>query len=113
MLLAEYDIVFMTRKVIKGSLIIDNLVDHAMEDYEPLHFDLPNEDVLVIRDDIGANEWWTLDFDGAVNVSGNGVGAVIISPDGKQYPFSVRLQFECTNNTAEYEACIIGLEAAL
>ncbi|XP_073268711.1 G-type lectin S-receptor-like serine/threonine-protein kinase RKS1 [Populus alba] len=40
-------------------------------------------------------------------------GAVIISPDKKQYPVSVKLQFGCTNNTAEYEACILGLEAAL
>jgi ribonuclease HI len=52
-------------------------------------------------------------FDGAVNVSGNGAGAVIISPEGKQYPISIKLQFSCTNNKAEYEACIHGLEAAL
>ena len=112
-LLAEYDIIFTTRKAIKGSIVADHLADHAIEDYEPLDFDFPDEDILVIKDDMGTNEWWTLYFDGAVNMSGNGVGAVIISPDGKQYPFSVRLQFECTNNTAEYEACIIGLEAAL
>ncbi|KAG5236797.1 RNA-directed DNA polymerase (Reverse transcriptase), Ribonuclease [Salix suchowensis] len=103
----------MTRKAVKGSVIADHLADHAVEDYEPLDFDLPDEDILVVRNDTEASEWWTLYFDGAVNVSGNGVGAVIISPDGKQYPFSTRLQFECTNNTAEYEACIIGLEAAL
>jgi ribonuclease HI len=52
-------------------------------------------------------------FDGAVNACGNGAGAVIISPDKKQYPVSVKLQFGCTNNAAEYEACILGLEAAL
>ena len=81
----------MTRKAVKGSIIIDHLADHAMEEYEPLDFDLPDKDVLVIGDDMRTSEWWTLYFDGAVNVSGNGVGAVIISPDGKQYPFSVRL----------------------
>jgi len=48
-----------------------------------------------------------------VNVYGNGVGAVIISPDQKLYPVSVKLHFECTNNTVEYEACILSLEAAL
>jgi ribonuclease HI len=52
-------------------------------------------------------------FDGTVNVSGNGAGAVIIFPEGKQYPISIKLQFSCTNNTAEYEACIHGLKAAL
>ena len=58
-------------------------------------------------------DWWTMFFDGAVNVYGNGAGAVIVSPDRKLYPVSVKLHFECTNNTAEYEACILGLEDAL
>jgi hypothetical protein len=39
-LLAEYDIVFMTRKAVKGSIIVDHLADHAMENYEPLNYDL-------------------------------------------------------------------------
>jgi len=43
---AEYDIVYMTRKAVKGSVIHDHLADHAMEDYEPLNFDFPDEDVL-------------------------------------------------------------------
>jgi ribonuclease HI len=63
--------------------------------------------VLVIEKD-----WWTMYFDGAVNVSSNAAGAVIISREGKQYPISIKLQFSCTNNTAEYEG-IHGLEAAL
>jgi ribonuclease HI len=107
-LLAEYDIIYKTRKSVKGSAIADHLADNAVEDYELLNFDFPDEDVLVIESD-----WWTMYFDGAVNVSGNGAGAVIISPEGKQYPISIKLQFSCTNNTAEYEACIHGLEAAL
>jgi ribonuclease HI len=52
-------------------------------------------------------------FDGVVNVCGNGVSVVIISPDKKQYPISVKLQFRCTNNTTEYEACILVLEVVL
>ncbi|XP_073263054.1 uncharacterized protein [Populus alba] len=107
-LLAEYDIIYKTRKSVKGSAIADHLADNAIEDYEPLNFDFPDEDVLVIESD-----WWTMYFDGKVNVSGNGAGAVIISPEGNQYPISIKLQFNCTNNTAEYEACIHGLEAAL
>lgn len=30
-----------------------------------------------------------------------------------QYPVSIRLQFECINNTTEYDLCIISLEATL
>ena len=91
--------------------IADHVADHAMEDYEPFDFDFPDEDVLSVEE--GKLQWWTMSFDGAVNICGNGAGAVIISPDKKQYPVSTKLQFDCTNNTAEYEACILGLEAAL
>jgi ribonuclease HI len=52
-------------------------------------------------------------FDGAVNVYGNGIGAVIITPKGAHIPFTARLQFDCTNNIAEYEACIMGIEEAI
>ena len=79
MLLAEYDIVFMTRKAVNGSIIVDHLTDHAMENYEPLNFDLPDEDVIVIENGGGESDQWTLYFDGAINVSGNGAGAVVIS----------------------------------
>jgi ribonuclease HI len=52
-------------------------------------------------------------FDGVVNISGNGAGAVIISLEKKQYLISMKLSFECTKNTVEYETCIISLEDAL
>ena len=52
-------------------------------------------------------------FDGASNALGNGIGAVIISPEGCHTPFTARLCFNCTNNMAEYEACIMGLKAAI
>jgi ribonuclease HI len=59
------------------------------------------------------NDWWTMYFNEAVNISGNGDGAVIISLEKKQYHVLVGLQFECTNNTTKYEACIVNLQAAL
>jgi hypothetical protein len=110
-LLVEYDIIYMTMKAVKGSAIADHLADNAMEDYDLLNFDFLDEDVFSVEKK--KLDWWTMYFDGAVNVCGNGAGAVIISPDKKQYPISVKLQFKCTNNTVEYEACILGLEAAL
>lgn len=47
------------------------------------------------------------------NAVGNGVGVVIISPTGFHIPFIARICFDCTNNIAEYEACIMGLETAI
>ena len=52
-------------------------------------------------------------FDGALNALGNGIGAVIISPEGCHTPFTSRLGFNCTNNIAKYEACMMGLRAAI
>ena len=52
-------------------------------------------------------------FDGASNALGNGIGVVIISPKGFHTPFTSRLCFECMNNMAEYEACILGLKVAI
>jgi len=48
----------------KGSVIANHLADHAMEDYEPLKFDFPNEDVLSVEE--GKSDWWIMYFDGVV-----------------------------------------------
>src|ERR1043165_1596616 len=52
-------------------------------------------------------------FDGASNALGNGIGTIITSPAGGHTPFSARLCFSCTNYLAEYEACIMGIKAAI
>ena len=52
-------------------------------------------------------------FDGASNALGNGIGAVLISPEGCHTPFTPRVCFNCMNNMAEYEACIFGLKVAI
>jgi hypothetical protein len=55
-LLAEYYIVFMIRKIVKEGVIYDHLADHIMEDYKPLNFNLSNEDVLIIKNNSGESE---------------------------------------------------------
>ena len=50
-------------------------------------------------------------FDGVVNQYGNGIGVLLITPKGSHIPLAVKLNFEATNNMAEYEACITGMEA--
>ena len=52
-------------------------------------------------------------FDGVVNQYGNGIGAIIITPQGTHFSFIARLTFKCTNNMVEYEACIMGLEECI
>jgi hypothetical protein len=106
MVLAEYGIMYMTRKVMRRSVIANHLSDNAIEDYESLNFYFLNEDVLVVEKEEKL-DLWTMYFDRVVNIHGNGVGVVIISPNRKQYFVSIKLQFECTNNMSKYEACIL------
>ena len=54
-----------------------------------------------------------MSFDGDFNALGNGIDVVIISPQRCHTPFTARLCFDCTNNMAEYEACIMGIKAAI
>jgi ribonuclease HI len=116
-LLSQYDIVYLTQKAIKGSVIADMLADQPINDYEPAGLDFPDEDILAtLKENEGEdsdNETWVMRFDGALNSLGKGVGAVLISPGGKHYPVAAKLKFKCTNNVAEYEACALGIKMAL
>ena len=49
----------------------------------------------------------------SIECLGGGVGAVLISPEGNHCSFKAKLSFDCTNNVAEYEACVLGLQAAI
>ncbi|GAU51646.1 hypothetical protein TSUD_414680 [Trifolium subterraneum] len=123
MLLSEYDIEYRTQKAIKGSILADHLAHQPIDDYQSIKFDFPDEDVMYLKmkdceeplseEGPDPESRWGLIFDGAVNVYGNGIGAVIITPTGTHIPFSARLLFDCTNNIAEYEACIMGIEEAI
>jgi ribonuclease HI len=70
-----------------------------------------DEDVMAVDEDDHCR--WKLYFDRAANAIGSGIGAVLVSPKGQQTPIAVKLGFDCTNNMTEYEACIVGLQAAL
>ena len=51
-------------------------------------------------------------FDGACSKYGKGAGIVLISPTEKVHHYAFGLEFDATNNIAEYEALLIGLEIA-
>ena len=121
MILTEYDIQYTTQKAIKGSVLADHLAHQAIDDYQSMNFEFPRENIILITDcekhgpydgpEQGSR--WNMVFDGASNALGNGVGVVVISPEGYHTPFTSRLCFDCTNNMVEYEASILGLKAAI
>ncbi|XP_021658430.2 uncharacterized protein LOC110648488 [Hevea brasiliensis] len=111
-ILSQYDIVYITRKALKGSIIADLLAENPIEEYEALDFEFSDEYVNIVEEEMREqSDVWQMYFDGAVNLSGSGIGSVLVSPDGKHFPIVVKLEFECTNNVAEYEACVNGLQA--
>jgi ribonuclease HI len=55
---------------------------------------------------------WKMFFDGASSKESVGAGVVFISPTQETISLSCKLEFETTNNMAEYEALVLGLRAA-
>lgn len=49
-------------------------------------------------------------MDGSSGEQGTGAGVILESPEGEKVSYAVRLKFKATNNQAEYEALIAGLE---
>ncbi|KAL0552168.1 hypothetical protein IC582_011265 [Cucumis melo] len=107
-ILQQYDIVYIPQKAVKGQALADFLVDHPVPSNWKLCDDLPDEEVLFIE----SMEPWIMFFDGAARRSGAGVGIVFISPEKHMLPYSFTLGELCSNNVAEYQAFIIGLQMA-
>jgi ribonuclease HI len=55
----------------------------------------------------------TLEFDGAHSSFGSGEGIFLTAPSKETFYYSYRLEYHCTNNVAEYEYLIIGLNLAI
>ena len=104
-LLGEFDLKYVAKKNIRGSIASDFCVENPMEG-EDGREDFLDEDVLDIELRV-----WKMYFNGVVNQYGNRIGVLLITLEGSHIPLAVKLNFEATNNMAEYEACITGMEA--
>lgn len=86
-----------------------------------MSFEFPDEDIMLIRycNIPGPREGqepgsrWTLVFDRAYKAHGNSIGEIITFPTCFHLPFTTRFCFECTNNMAQYEACIFDMEVVI
>ncbi|XP_064993952.1 uncharacterized protein LOC135630722 [Musa acuminata AAA Group] len=96
--LGEHDIQYIPRTAIKAQVVADfiaELTPSTGEELEP------------------PRETWTLHVDGSANAKGAGAGLVLVTPDGRSIERSFRFGFRATNNEAEYEALLAGLQLAL
>ncbi|XP_006596839.1 uncharacterized protein [Glycine max] len=115
-LLSEFDIVYVTQKEIKGSALADYLAQQPLNDYQPMHPEFLDEDIMALFEEEVEDEdrnKWTVWFDIASNALGHGVGAALVSPKNQCIPFMARLGFDCTNNMVEYEAYTLGIQVAI
>ncbi|KAA3477995.1 gag/pol polyprotein [Gossypium australe] len=92
-------------KYMMESTALNGRMARALEDYEPLSFDFPNEELMHVATTEECP--WKLNFDGGQML------AILVSPSGDHYPFTCKLDFDCTNNMAEYEACIMRIRAVV
>ena len=53
-----------------------------------------------------------MSIDGAANAQGSGAGLILTSPEGIDIEYALRFGFRSSNNEAEYEAVIAGLNLA-
>jgi len=113
--LSEYDIVYITQKAIKGSALADYLACQPMYDYQSMQHEFLDKDIMSLFEEkeSSGKDKWTMMFDGASNALGHEIGAILISPNKQYIPIIARLCFDCTNNVAEYEACTMGIQAAI
>ena len=83
-LLSEYDIQYVSQKAIKESAISEFLADRTEDEYEPMKFEFSDEDLMTIfqvEDESTKEDTWKLYFDGASNVLGHSIGAILISSE--------------------------------
>ncbi|XP_024046702.1 uncharacterized protein LOC112101040 [Citrus clementina] len=102
--LSEFDIDYKPRAAIKAQAMADFVAEFA----EP-EVCLDQQDA-----DIGNDETqvWQISVDGSSGERGSGAGIVLEGPEGEEISYAVKLEFAATNNQAEYEALIAGLELA-
>ena len=112
-ILAEFDIQYVTQKSVKGSIITDHLASLPVSNDKLIDNDFLDEQFVSVTSIAG----WRLYFDGTANQLGFGIGILLISLQGDHIPRLVRLTFSdhhrLTNNIVEYKACIMGLETTL
>ena len=100
----------MPRTSLKGQVLADLVAKftECPEDVE-MGDEAPDERLVGVASIQGLPPW-ELYVDGAANQRGPGMGLVLVSPEKITNEKSLRLSILATNNEAEYEALLKGME---
>ena len=95
--LSEFDIRYKPKTAIKGQVLADFVMEFTSA--EPAENTQTTTDLPI----------WRLSVDGAANAQGSGAGLILTSPEGIDIEYALRFGFQASNNEAEYEDVIAGL----
>ena len=109
-ILGAFDIKYMPRTSVKGQVLADLVAEFTECPEEAEMGDKALDERLVGVASIQGLPPWELYVDGAANQRGSGVGLVLVSPEKITIEKSLRLNFLATNNEAEYESLLKGME---
>ena len=98
--LSEFDIRYKPKTVIKGQILVDFVMEFTSAE--------PAKDAQTTAD----LSIWKISVDEASNAQGSGAGLILTSPEGIDIEYALRFGFHASNNEAEYEAVIAGLNLA-
>ena len=98
--LSEFDIRYNQKTAIKGQVLADFVMEFTSA--EPAQNAQAMNDLPI----------WKLSVDGASNAQGSGAGLILTSPEGIDIEYALRFGFQASNNEAEYEVVIAGLNLA-
>ncbi|XP_071916083.1 uncharacterized protein [Coffea arabica] len=102
--LGEYDLSYEPRTAIKAQALADFLAE--------LTFDELNKTTQDPTPVPAESPRWILHVDGSSNSEGSGTGLLLEDPQGEICSYALRFDFAASNNEAEYEAVIAGLQLA-
>ncbi|GJX25472.1 reverse transcriptase domain-containing protein [Tanacetum coccineum] len=91
------------RVSIKGQILVDFIVERPEDDSLAAPMEVEEE----------LSEPWTLFTNGSSYVDGSGAELIFTNPEGIEFTYALRFEFNATNNEAEYEALIAGLRIVL
>ena len=98
--LSEFDIRYKLKTSIKGQVLADFVMEFTLAEL--------TEDTRATPD----LPIWKLFVDRAANAQGSGAGLILTYPEGIDIEYALRFGFQASNNEAEYEATIAGLNLA-
>ena len=98
--LSEFDIQYKPKTAIKGQVLADFVMEFTSAE--------PAKNAQIVTN----LSIWKLSVDGTSNAQGSGAGLILTSAEGIDIEYALRFGFQASNNEAEYEAVIAGLNLA-